>query len=224
MSANDTLKTIARALDKGHALSDTTVDRFVDYAVAGDAIVAFTAYTVSRLGTIANPDGAESLTAFAARVDVKRSLLSQRVSAVSWVVDAKVDVDAETFGVARTLYGRGKSVRDAMADVVAKIAEEPKSGVRRASFLALKDSLKATDATTTTTDDSTGTAGEPGDGTTEASTMTREEWIGALDALALSAVLLSDASDAERAHVQDTLATIAARVEAATANTGSGRA
>lgn len=224
MTANDTLKTIASTLAKGHALSDSVLDRFADYAVAGDAIVAFTAYTVSRLGTIANPDGGESLTAFAARVDVKRSALSQRVTAVSWIVDAKVDVDAQTFAVARTLYGRGKSVRDALPDVIAKIASEPKSGVRRASFLALRESLKATDATTTTGDDSTGTAGEPGDGTTEASTMTREDWIAALDALAATTVLLSDASDAQRAHVQDTLATIAASVEAATANTGSGRA
>jgi len=224
MTANDTLKTIASTLAKGHALSDSVLDRFADYAVAGDAIVAFTAFTVSRLGTIANPDGAESLTAFAARVDVKRSALSQRVTAVSWIVDAKVDVDAETFAVARTLYGRGKSVRDALPDVIAKIASEPKMGVRRAAWLGLRESLKATEAAATTGDDSTGTAGEPGDGTTEASTMTREDWIGALDALAATAVLLSDASDAERAHVQDTLAAIAARVEVATANTGSGRA
>lgn len=224
MTANDTLKTIASTLAKGHALSDSVLDRFADYAVAGDAIVAYTMYTVQRLGTVAEADGAKSLAAFAERVGVKRSLLSQRVRAVSWIVDAKVDVDAETFTVARTLYGRGKTVRDALPDVIAEIASEPKMGVRRASFLGLRESLRATEAAATTGDDSTGTAGEPGDGTTEASTMTREDWIGALDALAATAVLLSDASDAERAHVQDTLAAIAARVEVATANTGSGRA
>jgi hypothetical protein len=235
MSTNDTLKTIAGRVATGKALSDSDMNRFAGYAKSGDAVIGYAAYAVSRLGALSqDSDGPRSLTEWSKSVTtMSRSALSQRATAVSYIVDAKVDVDGETFQTALTLYGRGKAVRDALADVITAIAAEPKSGKRRDAFLALSDSMRKpaksddsdSDASTDDSDDSDDTATRAPREARTAPTMTREEWIETLDALATSAVILADLSDAQHAHVNDTLAEIAARVGAPrTANTGSGRA
>lgn len=208
---------ISRALKSQDALSTATVDRFADYATSTDYIVARMAYVVQARG-IGTMDGKESLQTFADRIDRKRPSMSQYAKMVAWLTDSATTVTAVTFGNARTLYGRGKESRKMVADNLATIAEMATDADRAAAWQAMVDAPAPTataDAGKATGD---ATTGEGEDDTRDARvnvptpTMTRAEWIDTLDALATAVVLLSDATDAERAHIGDALATIAARV------------
>jgi hypothetical protein len=215
----ETAATITAAIDRAirteTALSSATVDRFADYVDGTDAIVARMAYAV-RLRGIGDMDGNASLASFADRIGRKRSSMSQYATMVGWLVESSTPVTAVTFGYARTLYGRGKTVKPMVEARLAEIADLATDADRVKVWEAMRDTFVATKPADTDTDDTT--TGEDTDDNREARvnvpapTMTRQEWIDTLDALATAAVLLSDASDSERAHISDALATIAARV------------
>lgn len=214
---------IDRALKTERALSSAEVERFASWADNTDALVARMAYVV-RLRGIGDQDGVTSLQTFADRIGRKRPSMSQYASMIGWLVESHTPVTGETFGYARTLYGRGKTVKPrvdaALADVAALDTDEKR--------VAAWKNMHATFVVAKPTDDNgAGEGDDPNNGAGEGEgegreprvnvptpTMTRVEWIETLDALATSAVLLSDASDAERAHIVDTLAEISARIVA----------
>ena len=215
---------IDRALKSESALSPATVDRFADYVDGTDAIVGRMAYTV-RLRGIGDLDGVKSLQAFADRIGRKRSSMSQYATMVGWLVESHTDVTTVTFGAARTLYGRGKTVKPMVEARLAEIAALPTDADRVKVWQAMVDTFVVTKTTATDDDTDDNGAGEdsedtrgPGEINVPAPTMTRAEWIETLDALATASVLLSDATDAERAHISDALATIGARIGAASDN------
>lgn len=215
----ETAATITAAIDRAikseSALSTATVDRFADYVDGTDAIVARMAYVVRLRGIDGAGDGNASLQKFADRTGRKRASMSQYATMVGWLVESHTEVTAVTFGAARTLYGRGKDVRKVVTDNLAAIADLDSDAARVNAWQAMLDATKPTKSQTDDVDDNgsgedTDDTRGPGEVNVPTPTMTRQEWIDTLDALATSAVLLSDATESERAHVNDALAAIAA--------------
>lgn len=235
---NTTLASMAATIDKSLAgtkpLTLATVDRFASMAATADVVAARMAYAVRERGIVGTVAGTASVTTLAERmvaaagsdvpdvdraVKSTRSKLSQWASAVAWLVSSGTPVDASTFTTARTLYGRGKSVRDGIPDLLKSVSALPE-GERAAAWSDALDTRKASE--------DKGDGGEskrtPGKRATAAET--RAEWIRSLDTLVKTAPgIVGKMTDAQNAHVRDALATLVGLAAAKrTTNAGSGRA
>jgi len=236
---NTTLASMAATIDKSLAgdkpLTLATVDRFASMAATADVVAARMAYAVRERGIVGTVAGTASVTTLAERmvaaagsdvpdidraVKSTRSKLSQWASAVAWLVSSGTPVDASTFTTARTLYGRGKSVRDGIPDLLKSVSALPENE-RAAAWSDALDTRKTSDDKGG--DDGTGKR-TPGKRATAAET--RAEWIRSLDTLVKTAPgIVGKMTDAQNAHVRDALATLVGLAsERRTTNAGSGRA
>jgi hypothetical protein len=239
MSAYTTFKAADAAIESilsgDSPVKMATVDKFAATINRADVTSATMAYAVRERG-IVGIESKESLTTLAAKmsgphaddktVQSTRSRLSQYASVIGWAVKANLPVTADVFTTGRTLYGRGASARTAVTGThlpaIVKMTEEADRLAAWHAMLGTVTSAPRAPRVSTGDKGDTGAdkgAGEDkGDATSFDGKITRAGWFAALDMLAANVSVLGVVGDAKRAHIAETLETIATALAPADAN------
>lgn len=190
-------RALSSAFKSTDALTEETFAGFVTFAAGDTLTLARIAFVVSSRG-VGSADGKSSVTRFATESGRTRSLLSQYATQISWLDSTGTPIDADTFGIVKTLYNRGADARKAVKSKISEISALDSDSGKIKAWVALSDSVKAPakGAEPTPTDDSTDSestrAARPNDGTTS-ERYTPGEWLNVLDSLRVQADVLRGA-------------------------------
>lgn len=212
-------RALTSAFKSTDALSEETFAGFVTFAAGDTLTLARIAFVVSSRG-VGSADGKASVTRFANESGRTRSLLSQYATQISWLDTTGTPIDADTFGIVKTLYNRGADARKAVKSTLSEISALDSDSGKVKAWVALSDSVKApakgVDTTSTPTDDTdpeATRAARPNDGTT-GERFTAGDWLNTLDSLRATVAVLDSAPEETLAMARDILAEISATVGA----------